>query len=154
MALSEPEYDFVERMGLAFDALGSPRMMGRIVGYLLLCEPPTRSAPQLVEELGASKGAVNSMTRQLVKAGLIERVAVPGERAAYFRVRTDAWLDLLRQQLQGLHALTDLAADGLRILRDAPVERKQRLQRFHDLYSRFEREVELMLTHFDEEEGR
>jgi DNA-binding transcriptional regulator GbsR (MarR family) len=154
MGLTEAEYDFVERMGLAFDALGSPRMMGRIMGYLLICEPPARSAPQLVEELGASKGAINTVTRQLVKAGLLERVAISGERATHFRVHTGAWADLLRQQLQGLHVLTDLAADGLRVLQDAPAERRQRLQQFHDMYARFEREIGQMLAQFAEEEGR
>jgi DNA-binding transcriptional regulator GbsR (MarR family) len=154
MGLTESEYDFVERMGLAFDGLGSPRMMGRIMGYLLICEPPTRSAPQLVEELGVSKGAINTMTRQLVKAGLLERVAISGERATHFRVHTGAWADLLRQQLQGLHLLTDLAADGLRVLQDSPPERRQRLQQFHDIYVRFEREIEQMLANFAEEEDR
>lgn len=149
--MSPEEQTFVERMGLAFDELGSPRMMGRIVGYLLICDPPSRSAPELCAELDASKGAINTMTRQLVAAGLLERVAAPGARAARFQVRKAGWMELLRHRLKRLHQMREIAATGLSALADAPAERRERLQSFHDFYQYIEQEMEPMLARFSEE---
>ena len=35
------ERHFVEEMGLLFETMGGQRMMGRVVGHLLICEPPS-----------------------------------------------------------------------------------------------------------------
>src|SRR5512142_2974957 len=100
------ERHFVEDVGLFFEQMGYPRMAGRILGWLLICDPPQQSSEQLAQVLLASKGSLSTMTRLLIQIGLIERVALPGERRDYFRLKPGAWPQLIKVQMQvmtGLH---------------------------------------------------
>lgn len=49
-------------------------MVGRALGWLLVCEPPEQSAAELAETLQASKGSISTATRVLLRLGFIERV--------------------------------------------------------------------------------
>ena len=55
---------FIERMGLAFESDGLPRIAGRIFGLLLLSED-CRSLDELAAELKVSKGSVSTNARLL-----------------------------------------------------------------------------------------
>ncbi|HEX7974611.1 MAG TPA: MarR family transcriptional regulator, partial [Anaerolineales bacterium] len=76
---------FVEEVALVFEEIGIARMAGRILGWLLISNPPHQSADELAEALQASKGSISTMTRLLIQADLIERIGLPGERRDYFR---------------------------------------------------------------------
>jgi MarR family len=60
-------------------------MAGRVLGALLLAEPPGLSSSALAELLGVSAGSVSSATRELIRPGLAVRVRVPGTREDHFR---------------------------------------------------------------------
>src|SRR5438445_13508540 len=75
---------------------GLPRMAGRILGLLLVCEPPERTAAELARELHASAGSISTMTRLLERAQLIERVSRAGERADRFRITPEQGSVLMR----------------------------------------------------------
>ena len=47
---------FVEEVALVFEEIGLIRMAGRILGWLLISNPPYQSADELAEALQASKG--------------------------------------------------------------------------------------------------
>ena len=51
------ELAFVEEFGRLLEEEGAPRIAGRILGWLLICEPPYQSFNDLVGVLGASKGS-------------------------------------------------------------------------------------------------
>jgi hypothetical protein len=40
---TEEEREFIERSGLFYEAAGGPRTAGRILGWLLICDPPHQS---------------------------------------------------------------------------------------------------------------
>jgi DNA-binding transcriptional regulator GbsR (MarR family) len=144
-------HEFVDGMGLVFSEVGGSRMMGRIIGFLLVCDPPHQSEPQLCARLAASKGAVNTITRQLVRNGMLERVVIPGERATFLRIRGDAWSHMLRQRFVVVHTMQRMARDGLETLAGAPDERRARLQQFHDFYDFMAREIEPLIARFEGE---
>ncbi len=79
---------FVEEIGILSEAQGRTRMEGRIIGFLLVAEPPVQSMDAIATFLGVSKGSVSTATRMLVKTGAVERVGRPADRRDYFRVRT------------------------------------------------------------------
>ncbi len=79
------ELHFVEDIGLFFEKMGMPRMAGRILGVLLISDPPAQSITEIAEKLRASKSSVSIMARLLVENGLIERVASPLPRRDYYR---------------------------------------------------------------------
>jgi DNA-binding transcriptional regulator GbsR (MarR family) len=74
------EMHFIEDIGLFFEQMGMPRMAGRILGVLLISDPPAQSITEISEKLKASKSSVSIMARLLVENGLIERVASPVPR--------------------------------------------------------------------------
>ena len=85
------EQQLTEDFGLFFEHLGVPRMAGRILAWLLICDPPEQTMQDLVDALGASKSSISTMTRMLINFRLIERLSLPGERRDFYRVRPDLW---------------------------------------------------------------
>src|ERR1700761_9327246 len=106
---------------------GTQKMTGRVLGWLLVCDPVEQTAAQLAEELDASKGAISGATGTLVRSRLIERLHVRGERADRFRLRPGAWDDQVRNREEAGTA-RELIALGLTALAGAPAARRARLE--------------------------
>jgi hypothetical protein len=106
--------DFVDRMGILMVRAGAPNMLGRILGHLLVCDPPEQSLTQLVEALGISKGAASQTSRQLEQLGMIERVPGAG-RSSWYRARVGAWSEVLREQVLLIRLFVELAESGLQL---------------------------------------
>lgn len=131
---------FVEDVGLLFEEGGMPRMAGRIVGWLLICNPPYQSLGELTEILGASKASISTMTRLLLQAGLIERIGVPGHRRDHFRLKPDAFYTLIQHNLEEIKNGLQLVERGMALVANQPPERRQRLKQVREMYAFFERE--------------
>ena len=136
---------FIEDIGLYFEQMGLPRMAGRILGVLLISDPPSQSITDLGDRLHASKGSISIMARLLMERGLIERVASPIPRRDYYRFKPGGWSIYMRQWLglmSGLHQITER---GLALMVDKPDPLKERLQEAHDLFSNIEQEFPSIL---------
>jgi DNA-binding transcriptional regulator GbsR (MarR family) len=134
-------HQFVERVGLFWDNYGGQRMAGRVLGWLLLCDPPTQSITAIAEGVMASKASISTATRYLEMVGLIERVPVRGDRAAYFRMIEGGWSRMFEAKQVALRLFRELAEEGLGVLEGEPAERRARLQELHDLYAFLEEEM-------------
>jgi DNA-binding transcriptional regulator GbsR (MarR family) len=100
-----------------------PPMVGRVLGYLLVCDPPAQSIAELSEALLASRSAITGALDVLERLHTIQRSRAAGERMD--RVR----LDFSSAEARGFditeyQELGDLAREGLEVLKDAPAERK------------------------------
>jgi len=136
---------FIEDIGLYFEQMGLPRMAGRILGALLISDPPSQSITDLGERLHASKSSISIMARLLMERGLIERVASPIPRRDYYRFKPGGWSIYMRQWLglmSGLHLITER---GLALMSEKPDPLKERLQEAHDLFSNIENEFPSIL---------
>lgn len=91
---------YVEESGLMFEQLGMTRMVGRVFGYLLVCDQDEVSFDQIRETLNASKGSISSTTRQLVQIGLIEPVSLPGDRKTYYKITHIELGNLLKSRMR------------------------------------------------------
>lgn len=138
---SRGELSFVEEVAVAFEEGGLPRMAGRIIGWLLISDPPEQSSSQLATVLHASKGSISSATRLLLPSGLVERRSLPGERRDYFRIRPEAWAELVRVRLAQVISFRELTQRGLDLLADAEPDRRERLEEVHALYAWLAREM-------------
>ena len=67
--MSPEEAEFVDRLGLFMEMLGGPRTMGRVYGWLLICDPAQQSLTELAKTLAVSKASVSTVARQLQEAG-------------------------------------------------------------------------------------
>lgn len=132
---------FIERIGEFYSRLGLQRGAGRLIGWLLVCDPPHQSAPQLEKATGSSKASVSIHVRLLMAAGLVERIGVPGERRAFYRIRATAWTEDLKSKLAQLTELKDIAESGLKSLEGSRPESRARLEVMRDFYAFMEREL-------------
>jgi DNA-binding transcriptional regulator GbsR (MarR family) len=143
------EKHFVEDVGLFFEQTGLPRMAGRILGWLMISDPPHQTTDQLVEALIASKGSISTMTRLLIRLGLIDRVSLPGQRRDYFHIKADAWHQMLKESMVQITTFRRLAEHGLELLKDKAHFNRQRLEEMRDMYAFFEREFPALLERWE-----
>lgn len=141
---------FVEDVAIAFEQGGLPRMAGRVIGWLLICDPPEQSSAQLTQILQASKGSISTATRLLVPSGLVERRSQPGQRRDYFRIRPEAWVALVKLRLNQVTSFRQLTQRGLTLLEPGPPERRARLESVNELYAWLEHELPALWERWQE----
>ncbi len=105
---------------------GFPPMVGRVLGYLLVCDSRDQTIAELSDALLASRSAITSALNVLERMDAIRRSRAAGERMD--RVR----LDFSSPQSRGFdiseyQQLGDLAREGLEVLKEAPPERRATL---------------------------
>jgi len=135
------EKHFIEDISLYFEQMGLPRTAGRVLGVLLISDPPAQSLTDLCALLSASKSSVSTITRLLVEMDLIERVPSPMPRQVYFQFRPGGWLVFIRQRLRLWASLHQIAEQGLLLLQDKDPTLHERLQEAHDMFSLIEEEL-------------
>ncbi|QIS19460.1 GbsR/MarR family transcriptional regulator [Nocardia terpenica] len=131
--MSPEEAEFVGRMGLLFEMLGGSRTMGRVYGWLMICDPPEQSLPELAEALSVSKASVSTTARQLQEGGLLERLPSAGRRHTY-RVTAGGFTAVMSVQLARMQMGVATADFGLSMLGEERTEQRERLQDFRDFY--------------------
>ena len=136
------EYRFAEAMGRLFETTGLPRMVGRVWATLLITDAPHLTAADLREALGASAGSISTATRSLLQLGLIERIAVRGERRDHFAVRPGAIGDLVRMRLEGIRVVEALMGDAIERFGDR-AHARPRLDEIHAVYAWYARELQI-----------
>ncbi len=142
---------FVERAGIVMEHLGMPRMTGRVLGWLLICDPPHQSPGELVAALQASKASISTTIRLLMQIALVERVILPGKRRDYFRLREDTWSRSTEERMGLVTSLRELAEDGLTLRANADEEATRRLREMRDFYAFYEREVPMLVERWRKE---
>jgi MarR family len=121
---SDGEITFADHAGRFYARrFGMAPMVGRLIGYLAVCDPREQSISELAEALLASRSAIAGAVNYLENLGLIRRSRAAGER-----------MDRVRIDMSSSHAMgfdvseqreaADLAREGLRLLADAPPERR------------------------------
>jgi DNA-binding transcriptional regulator GbsR (MarR family) len=142
--------EFVEEVGIVFQRSGLPRTAGRIMGRLLICDPPHQSAEQLCKALRVSKGSISAMTRHLIRIGLIERFGIPGIRHDYFRLKPDAWKNLIQRSFsEQIKTCRIVAEHGLKVVADGASDKRKWLEEMRDFYVFLEKELPPLLEHWE-----
>jgi len=145
------EIHFIEDIALFFESIGMPRMAGKILGVLLISDPPAQSITEIGDKLNASKSSISIMARLLVENGLIERVPSPVPRRDYYRFKEGGWTLYMRQWMALMRELHQIAERGLTLLEGKPEELKERLLEAHDLFSMLEERFPFLLEHLEKE---
>ncbi|WP_238625563.1 GbsR/MarR family transcriptional regulator [Aggregatilinea lenta] len=149
--MPESKQAYAEEVGLYFEHLGLTRMAGRILGWLMVCDPPHQTINELADALQASKGSISTMTRALIQMGIVERFGIPGQRRDLFRVRSGGWAAVVEGGVDEYARFRQLAERGLGLLEDEPPEARARLEDMRDVYGFFEREMPGLIEKFKQE---
>jgi DNA-binding MarR family transcriptional regulator len=121
---TDAEITFADHMGRFYARrFAFPPMVGRLLGYLSVCDPPEQSIGELADALLASRTAITNAVKALETMRAVRRTRAAGERMDRVRI------DLSSPQSLGMDVteyeeLRELAHEGLDVLRDAPVERQ------------------------------
>jgi DNA-binding MarR family transcriptional regulator len=124
---TDAEITFADHMGRFYARRFSfPPMVGRLIGYLAVCDPPNPTIAELAEALLASRSAIAGAVKVLETIHVVRRSRVAGERMDRVRI------DLTSQQSMGLDVseyeeMRELAREGLEVLGDASLERRAAL---------------------------
>ncbi len=143
------EAHFVEELGLLFGDVGKPRMMGRMMAWLLVCDPPWQSAGQLVQALQASKATVSTLSRDLIELGMVERVARRGDRKTYYRVRAEGFARLAERDLASISQFSAALCRAMEHMEERAPDRTERLREVHAFYEFLEAEVPALLERWE-----
>lgn len=121
---SDADLTFADHAGRLYARrYGMAPMVGRLLGYLMVCWPREQSISELAEALLASRSAIAGAVSTLETLGLVRRSRAAGERmdrVSIDRTSRRAWgFDVSEYREQG-----DLAREGLEVLADAPLEQR------------------------------
>lgn len=144
---------FIEDISLYFEQMGLPRMAGRVLGVLLISDPPQQSLNDLCEVLQASKSALSTTTRLLTEMSLIERVPSSKPREVAFEFKPGGWVTFMRMRLALMASLHHIAERGLELLMDESPDLRARLQEAHDMFSLIEEQLPALLQRIERERG-
>ena len=124
---TDAEITFADHMGRFYARRFSfPPMVGRLIGYLAVCDPPDPTIGELAEALLASRSAIAGAVKTLETIHVVRRSRVAGERMDRVRI------ELTTQQSMGMDVseyeeMRELAREGLEVLGDAPLTRRAAL---------------------------
>jgi len=125
----------IEEFGIITEAHGMPRMAGRILGRLLMCDPPHQSLSDLAEDVQASTGSVSTMTRLLIQRNILERVTFPGDRHDYVRVRNGSIGEMFADTARHAERQALLLDRACAVADDQSPEGLARLREAYDFFS-------------------
>ena len=121
---TDAEITFADHAGRLYARrYGMAPMVGRLLGYLAICDPREQSIAELAEALLASRSAITGAITTLDHLGLIRRSRAAGERMDRI------WIDMSSARSTGFDVSEyqeqgDLAREGLALLADEPPERR------------------------------
>ena len=109
----DPVLEWVERVSMYLARDGVPPIAGRVLGWLMVCDPPEQSAGQISDAIGASRASLTSNLRLLTTMGFLTARTRPGNRTTYYRMADDAWSIVVRRQIETMASFLDLSRDGI-----------------------------------------
>ena len=121
---TDAEITFADHAGRLYARrYGMAPVVGRLLGYLAICDPREQSIADLAEALLASRSAIAGAVKTLEQLGLVRRSRAAGERM------DRVGIDLTSRRALGFDATeyqeqAALAREGLAILAGAPPERR------------------------------
>jgi DNA-binding transcriptional regulator GbsR (MarR family) len=145
--MNEPIAQFIERMGLALESDGMPRIAGRIFGLLLVTEDAL-SLDEIAADLGVSKASVSTNARLLEQRGVLERISRPADRRDYYLVPPDLFKNTMAQRIarwEQFHAAIAAARTSVPIRSREVLDR---LEEFEEAYAYMSRTIREALAHW------
>ena len=122
---TDAELTFADHMGRFYARRYSfPPMVGRLLGYLAVCDPPDPTIGELAEALLASRSAIAGAVKTLETIHVVQRSRVAGERMDRVRITAE---QSMQMDVSEYEEMRELAREGLEVLGDAPPERRAAL---------------------------
>ncbi len=110
-------------MGRWWESTTGGRAAGRILGWLMICEPPHQSSSDLVEALEVSAGTVSTQIRVLERIQFVERITFPGDRVTYYQLKPDVWIGVMMSEPEHIRRMMELSEAASHLIPDERPDR-------------------------------
>ena len=148
-----PERIFAEEFGVVGEGLGMPRMVARLLGWMLICDPPQQSSADLARALGVSRASISIATRLLESTRLIRRVAQPGRRGHVYELDVQMFTGHM-DVASRFRVLREAMERGVELVGGEDATRADRLREARDFYAFIEREVPRSIERYRDERSK
>ena len=122
-----------EEVGFVLARRGTTPAFGKLLGWLLICDPPRQTTAQLCEAMGLSKASVSTGMRVLEQSGMVRRVPSQGRGHAY-EMHPDAFARAI-DPTDRMRVFIDLMQRGIDLVGDAAAPEASRLRHTRDFYT-------------------
>jgi predicted transcriptional regulator len=125
---------WAERVATFFaEHYGLPPITGRILGWLMICDPTEQSAGEIADAIGASRASLTTNMRFLIASGLVRRLTRPGGRTSYYRIDDGMWDAVVRRRISSMVSFSQITLDGMNLV-GANSARAARLRAAHEFF--------------------
>ncbi len=125
---------WAERVATFFaEHYGLPPITGRILGWLLVCDPAEQSAGEIADAIGASRASLTTNMRFLIGSGLVRRLTRPGGRTSYYRIDDGMWDSVVRRRISSMVSFSQITLDGMNLV-GVNSDRATRLRAAHEFF--------------------
>jgi hypothetical protein len=121
---TDAQVTFADHMGRFYATrYAFPPMVGRLIGYLAVCDPPEQTIAELADALLASRSAITGAAKALETLHVIQRSRSAGERMDRIRIDMSS-PEAMGMDVTEYRELGQLAREGLEVLKDSPPDRR------------------------------
>jgi DNA-binding transcriptional regulator GbsR (MarR family) len=142
--------ELVEKSGVLMEQMGFTRMIGRVLGYLFIAEPPHKTFNEIQEYLQASKSSISTSLQFLANQGLVVYFTAPGDRRRYFKLNAESWTDLIKRDISQLTNSRKLILACLAVRSAEYTQFNQALLEITELYTFLEKELPALLDRWEQ----
>ena len=144
--LNDAEAAFTDRVASLYARqYGFPPVAGRLLGYLLICQPPQRTIADLSGELQASRTAITAAVSLLERYHAVRRTRSAGQRSDHVGLDLQA-LDPTGFAAESYQAQAALARQALDLLTDGESGRRAMIAEAAEFYEFLAERMPALLT--------
>ena len=141
----------VERIGVSFEKVGISPVGARIIGLLMVAEPPYLSFDDLVEATQASKSSVSTALKFLQTEGLVDYITFSGDRKRYFQLYSSTWVEIMKDRVTAFTSLRKVISETLELRSSQYPEFNHTLAEVVELYQALEKKMMKAIEDWDKE---
>ena len=139
--LNKEQKALIERFGHLLKNMGGSGAMGKILGYLILSDPPHRSFEEIQKDVKLSKGSVSNTLKIMEMQGIVEYFTVQGDRKRYFKLAVINTEFLLARQISETDRFISIMKDAILLLNPGNDEYEKELYKYVDLYKLLQKKI-------------
>ncbi len=139
----------IEKIGIFFEKSGFSPVASRIIGLLMVSEPPYRTFEEIVEAVVASKSTVSNSLRLLQSEGMVDYITFPGDRKRYFQISISTWIGVIKKRLEDILGLRQIMKETVDMRSDKYKDFNNELLEMADFYTELEVGVSEIISNWE-----
>jgi DNA-binding transcriptional regulator GbsR (MarR family) len=133
--------ELVEKIGVAMEMGGLQPAVGRVLGCLMVSDPPYKTFDEIQGYLGISKSAVSNALNGLMSREIVDYITLPGDRKRYFQLAQTGMISQMKKRLVRHSAMPELLRAVIQARSNKYPEFNKNLLEICDFFSFMEKEM-------------